>query len=229
MKGNPKFVELAHFNSPIALDGCCLSGYHAQRSMSDQKSIEKAASAMAHGGIVAFPTDTVYGLAADATNDDAVSKIYQAKGRSFDKPLIIFVKSLAETENFAVISPLAEKLTKTFLPGPLTLVLNLKPGVLAPRVTGQFDTVGLRIPDNQMALDLIEACPFPLATTSANTSGDPSPKSADEVNVVVDYVLDGGPSKIGLESTVVDASGETPKFYRVGALSEDEILKACGA
>ncbi len=194
--------------------------------ISGRTGLEAAVKVLEAGGIVAFPTDTVYGLAANALDPGAVARIYAAKGRDYDKPLIVFVGDLNDAGSFAEITPLAKRLAARFLPGPLSLVLKKKPGVLAENVTGEFKTVGIRIPDHSLALDLVAACAFPLAVTSANRSGEPSPRAATDINIPVDLLLSGGDLPNGAESTVVDATGKTPEFLRLGALSRAEVEKA---
>jgi len=197
--------------------------------MLNTEDIQKAARHLKDGGTVILPTDTVYGIAANAMDEMAVSKIYAAKGRRFDKPLIVFVKNLGEAENFAGLTPLAQRLAQAFLPGPLSLVLKKRGHQLAKNLTGDFDTIGIRIPDNVIVSALLAACPFPLAVTSANRSGEASPKTLRDVKIPADCILDGGDCALGVVSTVVDARGEMPKILRAGALSEAQIMKGAKA
>jgi len=164
--------------------------------------IERFAALLRAGGIVAFPTETVYGLGADATNSDAVLKIYETKGRPRFNPLIVHVTDLEMAKNLTEMSPLAEKLAQ-FWPGPLTLVLPKRPDAkLSDLVTAGLDTVGVRIPDHPLALALIRAAGLPLAAPSANPSGKLSPTTAAQVRTAfagLVPVLDGGPSQSGVE------------------------------
>ena len=183
------------------------------------------------GGIVAFPTETVYGLGADATNSDAVLKIYETKGRPRFNPLIVHVADLEMAETLVTFSPLARRLAK-FWPGPLTLVLKRKSGAkLSDLVTAGLDTVGIRIPAHPLAIELIRAAGTPLAAPSANRSGKLSPTTAAQVLKGFEGlvpVLDGGPSQRGVESTILAVEGETVTQLRAGALPRDEIEAAIG-
>ncbi|MEE8294211.1 MAG: L-threonylcarbamoyladenylate synthase [Sphingomonadales bacterium] len=188
------------------------------------ENILASADILRSGGLVAFPTETVYGLAANALDEKAVARIFEAKTRLADKPLIIFVSNFENAKKFAKFSPLAEKLADHFWPGALTLVLDRALDCnLAPNVSAGFKTIGVRVPGNQTALALTKALSFPLAVTSVNLSGHPSPLKAQEITLAVDVVLDGGASELGIESTVIDATGETPVFLREGATSRSEI------
>jgi L-threonylcarbamoyladenylate synthase len=183
------------------------------------------------GELVAFPTETVYGLGADAGNPDAVLKIYETKGRPRFNPLIVHVADLAMAETFATFPPLAQRLAR-FWPGPLTLVLPKRPGArLSDIVTAGLDTVGIRIPDHPAALALIRAAGVPLAAPSANPSGRLSPTTAEQVNKGFQGlvpVLDGGASTRGVESTIVAVDGDTVTQLRAGALPREEIEAAIG-
>lgn len=183
------------------------------------------------GGVVAFPTETVYGLGADATNSDAVLRIYETKGRPRFNPLIVHVADLAMARRLVDLSPLAEKLAR-FWPGPLTLVLPKRVDAgLSDIVTAGLDTVGIRIPRHDLALALIRAAGVPLAAPSANPSGKLSPTRAEQVlrgfagRVAV---LDGGPSAAGVESTILAVEGNTVTQLRAGALAREEIEAAIG-
>lgn len=183
------------------------------------------------GALVAFPTETVYGLGADATNSDAVLKIYETKGRPRFNPLIVHVADLAMAETLVQFTPLARRLAK-FWPGPLTLVLPKRPEAgLSDLVTAGLDTVGIRIPDHQLALELIRAAGRPLAAPSANRSGKLSPTNAAQVERSFGGtvpVLDGGPAQAGVESTILAVDGDTVTQLRAGALPRDEIEAAIG-
>jgi L-threonylcarbamoyladenylate synthase len=183
------------------------------------------------GGVVAFPTETVYGLGADATSSDAVLRIYETKGRPRFNPLIVHVTDADMARRYVTFPPLAEKLTQ-FWPGPLTLVLPKRPDSgLSDIVTAGLDTVGVRVPNHPLALALIRAAGVPLAAPSANPSGKLSPTTAAQVRRAFDGrvpVLDGGPCTAGLESTILAVNGETVTQLRAGALPREEIERAIG-
>ncbi|MCD7855756.1 MAG: threonylcarbamoyl-AMP synthase [Clostridiales bacterium] len=192
----------------------------------------KAGEIIRKGGLVAFPTETVYGLGANALDKAAVKKIYVAKGRPSDNPLIVHISSLPELYGVAEdVSPLALKLIDAFLPGPLTMIFKKKP--IVPRETsGGLDTVAVRFPENVVARRFIRACGVPVAAPSANTSGRPSPTSAGHVlkdlNGKIDMIIDGGSSRLGLESTIVDLSRETPTLLRPGSITVDMLKNVIG-
>jgi L-threonylcarbamoyladenylate synthase len=183
------------------------------------------------GGLVAFPTETVYGLGADASNSEAVLAIYEAKGRPRFNPLIVHCADLAMAEQLAEFSPLALKLTR-FWPGPLTLVLPKRKGApLSPLVTAGLETVGLRVPNHPLALALIALAGRPLAGPSANPSGRLSPTTPGQV--IAGFggkipVLDGGPCTAGVESTILKVEGDEVFQLRAGALPRDEIEALIG-
>jgi len=183
------------------------------------------------GEVVAFPTETVYGLGADATNSDAVLKIYETKGRPRFNPLIVHVADLPMAETLAEFSPLARRLA-AFWPGPLTLVLPRKTNAgLSDIATAGLDTVGIRIPNHPLALELIRAAGRPLAAPSANPSGRLSPTTAEQVlrgfagRVPV---LDGGPAHAGVESTILAVTGDSVTQLRAGALPREEVEAQIG-
>lgn len=189
--------------------------------------LKPAARALADGSTVAFPTETVYGLGANACSAEAVERIFAAKGRPADNPLIVHVDSLAGADGVAAwISPLARGLAQRWWPGPLTLVLEADPQL--PRITtGGLATVAVRVPAHPVALALLRAAGVPVAAPSANRSGRPSPTTAehvmDDLGGAVDVVVDGGPCDVGVESTVVDARGEVPVILREGAVSREDL------
>ncbi|HVY50336.1 MAG TPA: L-threonylcarbamoyladenylate synthase [Devosia sp.] len=193
--------------------------------------VEPFAEILRAGGVVAFPTETVYGLGADATNSDAVLRIYETKGRPRFNPLIVHVADLPMARRLAEFSPLAERLAR-FWPGPLTLVLKKRAGSgLSDIVTAGLDTVGIRVPDHPLALALIRAAGRPLAAPSANPSGRLSPTTAAQVERAFAGrvpVLDGGPSRSGVESTILAIDGDTVTQLRAGALPRAEIEAALG-
>lgn len=191
-----------------------------------EKLIEEPARIIKSGGLVVFPTETVYGLGADALNDDAVKKIFLAKGRPSDNPLIVHVSSLDEVERIAKPNRIARKLMDEFFPGPLTLVME-KREVVPPTTTGGLDTVAVRMPANKIALKLIEMSETPIAAPSANKSGKPSPTRAEHVledfRDEVDCIIDGGRTEFGLESTVVDTTTYPIEILRPGAVTKEQL------
>lgn len=196
--------------------------------------IDESAQALREGKLVAFPTETVYGLGADATNEDAVKKVYQAKGRPSDNPLIVHVASIEMVEKYASSIPeKARKLMKAFWPGSLTIILNIKPGSLSKTVTGGLTTVAFRFPKCQPTLNLIKTAGVPIVGPSANTSGKPSPTTAQHVfhdlNGKITGILDDGPTKVGVESTVLDMSADHPVILRPGAVTKADIESVIGS
>ncbi|HZY67030.1 MAG TPA: L-threonylcarbamoyladenylate synthase [Devosia sp.] len=200
-------------------------------SVPHSQQIAAFAATLREGGVVAFPTETVYGLGADATNSDAVLKIYETKGRPRFNPLIVHVADLPMARRYVEFSPLAERLA-AFWPGPITLVLPRRAaGGLSDLVTAGLPTVGVRIPDHPLALELIRAAGVPLAAPSANPSGRLSPTTADQVRRGFGDrvpVLDGGPSSSGVESTIIAVDGDTVTQLRAGALAREEIERLLG-
>jgi L-threonylcarbamoyladenylate synthase len=197
-------------------------------------SIEIAADVLRRGGLVAFPTETVYGLGADATNDTAVARIFEAKGRPQFNPLIVHFAERPATADYADFNAAADTIAETFWPGPLTLVLPRKPDCeLSRLVSAGLDTVAVRVPAHAQAHRLFEAAALPVAAPSANSSGRLSPTTAQHVAAHlghrVDLILDGGPCEIGLESTVLDLSGPRPAILRQGGLAQEAIEDALGA
>lgn len=194
--------------------------------------VQDAAALLRSGKLCAFPTETVYGLGADATNADAVLSIYETKGRPRFNPLIVHCADLAMAERFAVFSPLARKLAEAFWPGPLSIVVPLRQDHgLSDIVTAGLDKVALRVPDHPVALDLLRAADRPLAAPSANPSGKLSPTTAAQVRRgFADRVpvLDGGPCMRGVESTIIAVNGDRLVQLRAGALARDEIELAMG-
>jgi len=198
-----------------------------------RESITKAANIIKDGGLVAFPTETVYGLGADAFNGRAVERIYSAKGRPGDNPLILHVANTGQLLELADSPPpYALALAKTYWPGPLTLIVKKKyhlPEWLGGHPQNSTATIGIRIPSHPVALALIEAASCPIAAPSANKSGRPSPTSAVHVaddfsgTNEIDMILDGAISNIGLESTVVDVTGDYPVILRPGAITQEMI------
>ncbi|MFI5385499.1 MAG: L-threonylcarbamoyladenylate synthase [Fimbriimonadales bacterium] len=197
------------------------------------ENIARAATAIRKGKLVVMPTETVYGLAADAMNQKAVKDIFSAKDRPSDNPLIIHIADIGQVETVAREFPKsAQVLAERFWPGPLTLVLWKTPGVCS-EVTGGLDTVGVRMPSHPVALALIRQAGTPLAAPSANRFMKLSPTKAEHIDPAlarrVELVLDGGASQVGVESTVVDCTHSTPRILRPGGISRGEIEAALGA
>ncbi|MEN2365783.1 L-threonylcarbamoyladenylate synthase [Lacticaseibacillus paracasei] len=197
-----------------------------------ESDIPEAAAALKRGELVAFPTETVYGLGADATNVTAVGKVYAAKGRPSDNPLIVTVADADMVGQYAAITPLAAKLMEAFWPGPLTIILNILPGRLSMKVTGGLQTAAFRNPDNALTRKLIATAGVPIVGPSANTSGKPSPTTADHVLHDLDGkiagVLDDGPTQVGVESAIIDLTVTPPAILRPGAIGPDELEPLIG-
>jgi L-threonylcarbamoyladenylate synthase len=197
-----------------------------------EKQIKLAIAILKKGGIVAFPTDTVYGLGADPLNEKAVDKIYKVKKRPHNVALPLLLAEKAELSKVATSLPdIVWQLTEHFWPGGLTLVLKKSPWV-PDTVTGGSDTVAVRIPDHLVPIALIRRLGVPLVGTSANLSGRPSPVTAEEVRQQlrneVDLIINGGQCTGGTESTVLDVSGKVPILIREGAIPRAAIAKLCG-
>jgi L-threonylcarbamoyladenylate synthase len=194
----------------------------------DARAIAEAARILAAGGLVAFPTETVYGLGADATDATAVARLYAAKGRPTFNPLIVHVADMAAAQRLARFDVAATRIAASFWPGPLTLVLP-KTGdcPVAELATAGLDTVAVRVPDHRVAQTLIEAVGRPLVAPSANRSGHVSPTSAAHVAADlggrIDLILDGGPTRVGVESTIVACVGARPVLLRPGGIARAAI------
>ena len=203
----------------------------------DTDAVAQAAAVLAAGGLVAFPTETVYGLGADASSDAAVAGIFAAKGRPSDHPLIVHVAGVAAVSHFAREVPaFAQALMDAFWPGPLTLIVPRRAGVAAASAGGQ-DTIGLRCPSPPVALALLRACAAAtppvhgLSGPSANRFGRVSPTTAAHVQAEFGdslLVLDGGPCDVGIESTIIDCTRGVPVLLRPGAITRDQVAAACG-
>ncbi|WP_249869619.1 L-threonylcarbamoyladenylate synthase [Oceanobacillus saliphilus] len=196
------------------------------------QSIHEAAELITQGETVAFPTETVYGLGADATNESAVAKIFKAKGRPQDNPLIAHVATVEQLKRLVDNLPAyAEKLMKEFSPGPLTYVLPSN-GMCADNVTAGLSTIGVRIPDHPIAQELLKLADVPVAAPSANLSGKPSPTTAnhvwDDLNGRIAGLLDGGPTGVGLESTVIDCTQDIPIILRPGGITKEQLEDVVG-
>ncbi|WP_269410493.1 L-threonylcarbamoyladenylate synthase [Lentibacillus daqui] len=198
----------------------------------NQQGIDEAAGLLQNGEAVAFPTETVYGLGADATSETAVAKIFAAKGRPADNPLIAHVATKAQLQQLVSTVPtFVDKLIDTFSPGPLTYILPSN-GTCATNVTAEQSTIGVRIPSHPVAQRLLRKCDLPIAAPSANLSGKPSPTTADHVwqdlNGKIAGLLDGGPTGVGVESTVIDCTSEIPIILRPGGVTKEQLQEVIG-
>lgn len=198
----------------------------------DDDMLNDAAEVLKSGGLVAFPTETVYGLGANALNEEAAKKIYEAKGRPSDNPLIAHISGERDLEMLVEEVPEnAKKLMERFWPGPLTMIFK-KSECVPFGTTGGLDTVAVRMPDDIIANRLITLAGVPVAAPSANTSGRPSPTTAEHVfqdmNGKIDMIIDGGQVGIGVESTIVDISGDVPIILRPGAITESMLKEVLG-
>lgn len=199
-----------------------------------QFNIEKAAQILRTGGLVGIPTETVYGLAADALNPQAVSKIFKAKGRPSDNPLIVHIADFADITRCNLVREIpesAKKLAEHFWPGPLTIIMK-KSDAVPFEVTNKLDTVAIRFPSHPVAQAIIREAKTPLAAPSANLSGSPSPTTAehvmDDLNGKIDAVFDGGICEVGLESTVITVAGKVPRVLRPGGITVEQLRDVLG-
>jgi len=197
-----------------------------------EEELQQAAGLLRQGEVVAFPTETVYGLGANAFDRSAVDKIFKAKGRPSDNPLIVHIADMADVEKLATsVPPHARLCMEHFWPGPLTLVLPAQEAIPA-NVTAGLDTVGIRMPDHEAALGLIKAAGVPLAAPSANRSGRPSPTAAEHVLEdlagSIAGVVDGGHAGVGLESTVLDCTSDVPMILRPGSVTAEMLREVIG-
>jgi L-threonylcarbamoyladenylate synthase len=203
------------------------------KNVNSEKTYAHAVDMLNAGEVVAFPTETVYGLGAVATDERAVKRIFEAKGRPSDNPLIVHIGTIEELNNYIEEIPqVAEKCMEAFWPGPLTLVMKAKSGILAPSVTAGLSTVGMRMPDHPVALELLHTLQKPLAAPSANRSGKPSPTKAahvwEDLEGIIPCILDGGTTGIGLESTVLDVTLQPPVILRPGGVTKEMLEKVIG-
>ena len=197
-----------------------------------KENIELAGRVIAKGGLVAFPTETVYGLGANALDPDAVKRVYEAKGRPSDNPMIVHISRASDIGQLTrMLSPDIVNVIDNFWPGPLTIVVKRKPNVPLT-TTGGLETVGVRLPDNKIARDLIEASGVPIAAPSANLSGKPSPTKVEHViedlDGKVDIILKGDDCRVGIESTVLDMSGDELMILRPGLITAEQVEAAVG-
>ncbi|MDL2215569.1 threonylcarbamoyl-AMP synthase [Ruminococcaceae bacterium OttesenSCG-928-N02] len=209
----------------------CDNLFETQMLPAGQHAITSACALLQAGEVVAIPTETVYGLAADALRADAVEKIYAAKGRPADNPLIVHVSDTAMFAKVALLDARAEKLIAAFCPGPLTMVLPKKD--IVPAITcGGLNTVAVRMPSDATAHAIIQQSGLPLAAPSANLSGKPSPTNAkhvlEDMNGRIPLVVDGGESAVGVESTVVALTGDVPVLLRPGYITAGQIAQVLG-
>jgi L-threonylcarbamoyladenylate synthase len=194
--------------------------------------VTEAVAVLQRGGLVALPTETVYGLGADASNELAVRRIFAAKGRPSTHPLIVHVAGALEARSWvAEFPPQAELLAQRFWPGPLTMLLQRSPRA-SDAVTGGQDTVAVRVPDHPLALEVLRAFGGGIAAPSANKFGHVSPTTAEhvrsELGAEVDLILDGGPCAVGVESTIVDLSSGAPRLLRPGGISKEALEEVLG-
>ena len=200
----------------------------------DKSQVDIAAQILKNGGVVGIPTETVYGLAADALNGEAVKKIFQAQGRPMDNPLIVHIADYSDIEKYNLVREIpesAEKLAKAFWPGPLTIIMK-RTDVIPPEVSAGLDTVAIRFPAHPLAQQIIKAAGTPLAAPSANLSGSPSPTTArhvlNDMDGRIDAVLDGGASEVGVESTVITLAVDVPRVLRPGGVTVEELREVLG-
>lgn len=201
--------------------------------MSANPEIARAVECLRAGGLVAFPTETVYGLGADATNPDAMAKLYQVKGRPAWHPVIVHLADAGLLHGFGRSLPeYADRLADAFWPGPLTLIVKRRLGAVCDAVAGGMDTVGLRVPNQLVAHALLDAFGGGIAAPSANRFGRVSPTIADDVRADlgddVEEVLDGGPCAVGVESTIVDCTGEQARVLRLGGVTVAQLAAVLG-
>ena len=206
-----------------------MTKYKDLRTNYNIKELKEASEYIKEGKLVLFPTETVYGIGADGLNEEAVKKIFIAKGRAQDNPLILHVSNIEMIERIAKnISTLEYKLINAFFPGPLTIILNKK-DIVPKNVSANLDTVGVRMPENIIAHDLIELSNTPIAAPSANISGRPSGTNIqdifEELNNRVDYIIDGGETNIGLESTVIRVIEGKIHILRPGKITYNDLIK----
>ena len=198
----------------------------------NDEELKEASAVIRSGGLVAFPTETVYGLGGDATNPEASRKIYAAKGRPSDNPLIVHIADFSQLRNIVAEVPQeAEKLAEAFWPGPLTMILR-KNDVIPYETTGGLDTVAIRMPSHPVARAFLQDSGCMIAAPSANTSGRPSPTTAqhvwEDLHGKIEILLDGGPVGIGIESTIVDLSEERPMILRPGFITQEMLSAVLG-
>ena len=206
--------------------------YKIDKSNIDEPKIKELADILKNDGTVIFPTETVYGLGANALSEEAVSKIYKAKGRPSDNPLIVHICDKAHVYDLALeVDERAELIMDKFWPGPITIILKKK-AIVPEKTSGGLDSVAIRMPNHEIALNLIKNAGVPIAAPSANISGRPSPTDEEgvfkEMNGRVDGIILGGDCKVGVESTVLDLTGESPMVLRPGGITMEELREVLG-
>ncbi len=206
-------------------------GYTEEDAAKLKSLLKQPSDCLREGGLVAFPTETVYGLGADALNPSAAGRIYAAKGRPSDNPLIVHISKVEDMENLAYTNDLAYTLAQSFWPGPLTMILPKKQ-IVPDETTGGLDTVAIRMPAHPAALELLRQSGVYVAAPSANLSGRPSPTKAshvvEDMDGKIEYIIDGGPVGIGIESTIIDLSVETPVILRPGFITKKMLEEMIG-
>ena len=198
----------------------------------DNKDLARASDILRSGGLVAIPTETVYGLGANAFDKNACTNIFAAKGRPADNPLIVHISHRSQLKDIVTeVNENAQKLMDTFWPGPLTIVMK-KSDNIPSEVSAGLDTVAVRMPSHKVAQTLLDMCGLPVAAPSANTSGKPSPTTAkhvfDDMNGRIDAIVDGGSCEVGLESTVIDVTEDIPKLLRPGGVTYEQLCEVLG-
>ncbi len=205
--------------------------YQTRCIAADDKSLQDAAALLRAGEVVAFPTETVYGLGANALNADAVRRIFAAKNRPADNPLIVHVAEPSQLDDLCIVTETAKKLIAAYWPGPLTLLLKKK-AIIPDVVTAGLDSVGVRMPSHPVAHEMLRVCGLPIAAPSANLSTRPSPTTAahvlEDMNGRIPMILDGGACQVGVESTVLDLTGDSPVILRPGAVTPEMIAAVAG-
>ena len=204
--------------------------FRVEAGRPDRRALAGAAALVRAGGVLAYPTDTLYGLAADPGNAAAMAQLYRIKGRPVDLAIPLIASGVDQIEAAGgLLTPLARRLAASFWPGPLTIVLPAWPG-LDVRVHAGLGTVAVRVPDHAVARMLAEACGWPITSTSANVSGEPATSFPGEVRdslgASLDALLDAGPSPGGAPSTIVDLAGATPRLVRAGAVPWERVLES---
>ena len=197
----------------------------------DENAYHFASDLLKQGKLVAFPTETVYGLGANALDRDAVLSIFAAKGRPADNPLIVHIHDRSQLDDLCTLPPLAGQLMEAFWPGPLTM-LFLRKQTIPPEVTAGLPTVAIRMPSHPVAAEMLKACSLPVAAPSANSSGRPSPTTAahvlEDMDGKIPLILDGGPCDVGLESTVLDLCHDQPTILRPGGVTKEMLESVLG-
>jgi len=197
----------------------------------DEDKLREVAKIASNGGLVAFPTETVYGLGTNAFNERAVRRLFEVKQRPPDNPVSVLISDINQIGRIAELNETAKKIIKEFFPGPITVVLKAKPNV-PNLITAGTGKIAVRMPDHPIALKIVEFAGVPLATPSANISGKPSPTKAEHVIEdfmgKIDVIVDGGETGIGIESTVIDTTTKPPKILRLGAIPAEEIEELVG-